>query len=165
MAHSAYPELGESAIDKLLDVLEQVRRIPMPDDPLLGPGTLNIGTIAGGRAPNVIPDSACAEVMIRLVSDPEPLRRAVSRAAEGKANAREVVCIPAVKLGSLKGFDTTVVAYTTDIPEFGGAWGKPYLLGPGSIHVAHTLDEHIPKQQLLEAVRTYQKMVRHLLTA
>ena len=165
MAHSAYPALGESAIDKLLDALERIRRIPMPEDPLLGPGSLNIGTIAGGRAPNVIADSACAEVMIRLVADPEPLRRAVSKAVEGKAIAREVLCIPAVRLGKLKGIDTTVVAYTTDIPEFGGVWGKPFLLGPGSIHVAHTLEEHVPKRQLVEAVEIYQKMVRQLLTA
>ncbi len=165
MAHSAYPELGESAINKLLDALERIRRIPMPEDPLLGPGSLNIGTIAGGRAPNVIADSACAEVMIRLVADPEPLRRAVSKAVEGKAIAREVLCIPVVRLGRLKGLDTTVVAYTTDIPEFGGAWGKPFLLGPGSIHVAHTLEEHVPKRQLVEAVEIYQKMVRQLLTA
>jgi acetylornithine deacetylase len=75
------------------------------------------------------------------------------------------MCIPVVRLGRLKGIDTTVVAYTTDIPEFGGAWGKPFLLGPGSIHVAHTLDEYVPKQQLMEAVEIYQKMVRQLLAA
>jgi acetylornithine deacetylase len=165
MAHSAYPELGESAIDKLLDALQQLRGIPMPADPLLGQGTLNIGTISGGRAPNVVADSACAEIMIRLVADPEPVRRAVARAVEGRADAREILCIPAVMLGRLKGFDTTVVAYTSDIPEFGGTWGKPFLLGPGSIHVAHTLDEYVPKRQLVEAVEIYQKMVRQLLTA
>ncbi len=75
MAHSAYPELGESAIEKLLDVLEQVRRIPLPEDPVLGRSTLNIGTISGGCAPNVIPDKARAEVMIRLVSGADPIRR------------------------------------------------------------------------------------------
>jgi acetylornithine deacetylase len=165
MAHSAYPELGESAIDKLLDVLQDVRAIPLPVDPLLGSSTVNIGTISGGRAPNVVADSAFAEVMIRLVGDPAPIRRAVARAAEGRANVREVMSIPAVRLGKLKGFDTTVVAYTTDIPEFGGAWGKPFLLGPGSIHVAHTLEEHVPKRQLAEAVEVYQRMVSQLLTA
>jgi acetylornithine deacetylase len=164
MAHSACPELGESAIDKLLDALQDVRAIPMPVDPLLGPSTLNIGTISGGRAPNVVPDSASAEVMIRLVGDPARLRAAIDKAVEGRATAREVLCIPAVRLGGLKGIDTTVVAYTTDIPEFNGAWGKPFLLGPGSIHVAHTLEEHVPKRQLVEAVEIYQKMVRQLLT-
>jgi acetylornithine deacetylase len=165
MAHSAYPELGESAIDKLLDVLQAIRGIPLPVYPVLGPGTLNIGTIAGGRAPNVVADSACAEVMFRLVDDADPLREAVASAAAGRANAREVLCIPAITLGALPGFDTTVVAYTSDIPAFGGAWGKPYLVGPGSIHVAHTLEEHVTKRQLVEAVEIYKSMVRQLLTA
>jgi acetylornithine deacetylase len=165
MAHSACPELGESAIDKLLDALQDVRAIRLPVDPLLGSSTLNIGTITGGRAPNIVADFASAEVMIRLVGDPEPLRAAIAKAVERRATAREVLCIPPVRLGRLKGIDTTVVAYTTDIPEFGGAWGKPFLLGPGSIHVAHTLEEHVPKRQLVEAVEIYQKMVSQLLTA
>ncbi len=164
MAHSAYPELGESAIDKLLDVLQQIRSIRLPVDPLLGAGTMNIGTISGGRAPNVVPDAAAAEIMFRLVGDPEPLRQAVTKATAGRVEVREVLCIPAVRLGQLAGLDTTIVAYTSDIPEFGPGWGKPYLLGPGSIHVAHTLDEHVPKRQLVEAVRIYQNMVRQLLT-
>lgn len=163
MAHSAYPELGESAILKLLDVLEAVRRIPLPVDETLGPGTLNIGTIAGGRAPNVIPDSARAEVMIRLVNDSAAIRAAMARAAEGKAEARAVLEIPALRLGSLPGMETTVVAYTTDIPAFGGAWGRPFLIGPGSIHVAHTLEERVPKAQLEQAVAIYQNMVARLL--
>jgi len=165
MAHSAHPELGESAIEKLLDALQDLRAVPLPVDPLLGSSTLNIGTICGGRAPNIVADSASAEVMIRLVADPAPLRAAVAKALGGRAMAREVLSIPPVKLGRLKGIDTTVVAYTTDIPEFGGAWGKPFLLGPGSIHVAHTLEEHVSKRQLVEAVEIYQKMVSQLLTA
>ncbi len=165
MAHSAYPELGESAIDKLLDVLEQVRRIPLPEDPVLGRSTLNIGTISGGRAPNVIPDKARAELFLRVVSDAAPLRRAVSEAAAGRVEAIEVLSVPAVKLNSLDDLPTTVVSFTTDIPAFAGAWGKPYLIGPGSIHVAHTLDEKIPKQQLTDAVRIYRNMVERLLGA
>jgi len=163
MAHSAYPELGESAIEKLLDVLNEMRRIPLPVDRLLGPATLNIGTIAGGRAPNVVADHARAEVIIRLVDDAAPIRQAVRKAAAGRAEAREVLCIPALHLGALEGFETTVVSYTTDIPAFDGAWGRPYLLGPGSIHVAHTLEERVEKRQLVEAVGIYQKMVRRLL--
>ena len=163
MAHSAYPELGDSAIDKLLDVLQDIRAIKLPVDPLLGPGTLNIGTISGGRAPNVVPDLASAEVMIRLVAEAEPMRRAVMKAASGRADAREALCIPAVRLGGLAGIATTVVAYTSDIPAFGGVWGKPFLLGPGSIHVAHTLEEHVTKRQLVEAVQVYRRMVRQLL--
>ena len=163
MAHSAYPELGESAIDKLLDALAEIRKMPLPADPVLGPSTLNIGTIAGGRAPNVIADNALAEVMIRLVDDGNRIRQYVEKAVRGRAKAIEVITIPAVRLGALEGFETTVVAFTTDIPAFGSAWGQPFLLGPGSIHVAHTAQERVPKQQLVEAVEIYQKMVKQLL--
>jgi acetylornithine deacetylase len=163
MAHSAYPELGESAIEKLLDALERVRRIPMPVDDTLGRSTLNIGLLSGGRAPNVIPDHAQAAVMIRLVGEPGPLRSSIDAAVRGLAEAREVLCIPALRLHSLAGFETTVVSYTTDIPAFAGAWGRPYLLGPGTIHVAHSSEERIPKRQLIEAVEIYERMVRQLL--
>ncbi len=165
MAHSAYPQLGRSAIETLLDVLQDIRRIPLPQDPLLGRSTLNIGTISGGHAPNVVADSACAEILIRLVSDTEPLRKAVAEAVAGRAELKEAICIPALRLNSLDGFATTVVAYTTDIPAFGGAWGQPFLIGPGSIHLAHTPEERLPKRQLAEAVDIYQKIVRQLLGA
>jgi len=164
MAHSAYPELGESAIEKLLDVLEALRRARLPHDELLGPSTLNIGTIAGGRAPNIVPDFAKAEVMIRLVGDAEPVRELVRRAAAGRVRAEEVLAVPAVRLGALDGFETTVVAYTTDIPAFGGAWGQPFLIGPGSIHLAHTAEERVPKRELVEAVGIYKTMVKRLLS-
>jgi len=165
MAHSAYPELGDSAIEKLLDVLAQIRRIQLPVDELLGASTLNIGTLTAGRAPNVIPDFAKAELMIRLVTEPDGTREAVAAAADGKAEAKEVLCIPAVRLGSIPGVDTTIVKYTTDIPAFGGKWGQPFLVGPGTIHVAHTLEERVPKAQLLEAVQLYQRIARQLLSA
>ncbi len=165
MAHSAYPELGESAIDKLLDVLQAIRAIPLPDDPVLGRSTLNIGTISGGRAPNVIPDKAKAELFVRLISDAAPLRRAINQAAAGRVEALEVLSVPAVRLNSLDDLPTTVVSFTTDIPAFAGAWGEPFLIGPGSIHVAHTLDEKIPKRQLTEAVTVYRTMVERLLAA
>src|SRR5580692_6946853 len=163
MAHSAYPELGESAIEKLLDALEKVRRVPLPVDKILGPSTLNIGTIAGGRAPNVIPDHAQAELFIRLVDSGDATLEALKHAVHGKADIREVLTIPAVLLGSLPGFETTVVSFTTDIPALGESWGKPYLIGPGSIHVAHTTEERIPKSQILEAIQIYKRMVQQLL--
>lgn len=165
MAHSAYPELGESAIEKLLDALNKIRAIALPTDPVLGPSTLNIGTISGGRAPNVIPDSARAELFIRLVEDGDTTRQAIADAVGSLAEAREVLCLPALRLGSLPGFETSVMSYTTDIPAFGGAWGQPYLLGPGTIHVAHTSEERIPKREIIEAIQIYKKMVRHLQTA
>ncbi|HLG98834.1 MAG TPA: M20/M25/M40 family metallo-hydrolase [Bryobacteraceae bacterium] len=165
MAHSAYPELGDSAIEKLLDALEQLRRLPLPKDDVLGQSTLNIGTISGGRAPNVIPDHAAAEIFIRLVDDGNSTREAVKRAIQEKVHLTELLRTPAVHLGSLPGYDTTVVAFTTDVPWFGHAWGKPYLLGPGSIHVAHTAEERIPKQQILEAIQIYKRMVKQLLNS
>jgi acetylornithine deacetylase len=162
MAHSAYPELGDSAIHKLLDALDAIRRIPLPTDDLLGPSTLNIGTLAGGRAPNVVADEAKADIMIRLVGDSSATKSALEQAAGGLAELREVIEIPAVRLGAVDGIPTTVVAFTTDIPAFGGAWGEPFLIGPGSIHVAHTLEERVPKAQLLEAVALYQCIVKEL---
>ncbi len=163
MAHSAYPHLGESAIDKLLDALAALRQIPLLVDPKLGASTINIGTLNGGRAPNVIADHANAEVFIRLVDDGASTRDAVLRAVEGKVEAREILCIPALHLVALDGFETDVMAYTTDIPAFGGNWGRPLLFGPGSIHVAHTSEERISKKQLEEAVPLYQRMARQLL--
>lgn len=165
MAHSAYPELGESAIEKLLDVLDDIRRIPMPEDPVLGRSTLNIGTISGGRAPNVIPDLARAEIMIRLVDHGDGIRKLMADAAGGRVEVKEVLAIPAVRLGSLDDIETTVVSYTTDIPAFGSNWGQPFLIGPGSIHVAHTLDEKVSKKQLTDAVDIYAGMVKRLLAA
>ena len=162
MAHSAYPELGDSAIHKLLDALSRIRRIPLPTDPLLGPSTLNVGTLSGGRAPNVVADEAKADIMIRLVGDSTATKQALARAVEDCAELREVIEIPAVRLNALDGIETTVVAYTTDIPAFGGQWGEPFLIGPGSIHVAHTLEERVAKSELLEAVEIYQRMVKQL---
>ncbi len=162
-AHSAYPELGDSALLKLLDTIEDIRRVPLPDDAILGPSTLNIGTLKSGHAPNVIPDEAKAEIMIRLVCDPSETRAAIEKACAGRVECREVLCIPAILLESVPGIETTVVAYTTDIPAFGGAWGKPLLIGPGTIHVAHTLEERVPKKELVEAVDIYEHLVTSLL--
>lgn len=162
MAHSAYPELGESAIDKLLDVLAAIRQIELPVDPDMGDSTLNIGTLTAGRAPNVIADFARAEILIRLVCDASATRAAIETAAFGRAELKEVLMVDAVRMGTLPGFETMVAKYTTDIPAFNGAWGRPYLIGPGTIHVAHTPNEHIPKTQILEAVELYQKLFRQL---
>jgi acetylornithine deacetylase len=162
MAHSAYPELGDSAIHKLIDVLAEIRRIELPADPKLGPSTLNVGLISGGRAPNVIADEAHAELFIRLVGDSASTKAALQRAVEGRAELKFVLEIPALHLGAIDGIPTTVVAYTTDIPAFRGQWGEPFLIGPGSIHVAHTLEERVPKNQLIDAIEIYQTMVKEL---
>src|SRR3979490_42028 len=160
LAHSAYPELGHSAIHTLLDVLHDIRQIPLPQDALLGRSTLNIGTIGGGRAPNVVADHAEAEIMFRTIGDPATTGAAAER---GGAKAGEVVYTPAVQLAKVDGLPTTVVAFTTDIPSFEGTWGQPFLIGPGSIHVAHTSEERIPKKELSEAVDIYARMATQLL--
>ena len=161
-AHSAYPELGQSAIETLLDVLQAIRAIKLPVDELLGRSTLNIGTIKGGRAPNVIADHAQAEIMFRLVGSAAPIREALEQVLGGRAEGREQYTTPAQRLEPFPGLPTTVVSFTTDIPSFGAAWGKPFLIGPGSIHAAHTAEEHIPKQQLLQAVEIYAEMATKL---
>jgi acetylornithine deacetylase len=163
MAHSAYPEFGESAIEKLLDALEEVRRMPLPEDPVLGKTTVNIGTISGGRAPNIIPDAAKAEIAVRLVSDARTVDAALRAAVGDRAEVKEILALPAMHFGAMDGFLTSVVAFTTDIPVLSPAWGEPFLFGPGSIHVAHTLEEKISKRELLAAVDTYAQMTRTLL--
>ncbi len=162
MAHSAYPELGESAIEKLLDALDAIRRVPLPQDPLLGRCTMNIGTISGGRAPNVIPDLAKAEILVRLVGDPALIRERFARAVGARAELKEVLCIAPIRFRAVDGLPTTVVSFTTDVPVFGKSWGEPLLLGPGSIQVAHTENERIAKRELSEAVDMYADVVRRL---
>lgn len=164
MAHSAYPELGESAIEKLLDALDNIRKLELPVHPMAGRSTLNIGLIEGGRAPNVIPDRATANLLIRLVGPTEELRRQITAAVAGKAEANFILEIPFMELSTVPGIETMVAAFTTDIPALPN-WGKPVLIGPGSIHVAHTDGEYIEKQQLLDAVELYAKIARHLLNS
>lgn len=163
LAHSAYPELGHSAIEDLLDVLRDVRAIALPEDSLLGRSTLNVGTITGGRAPNVVADHASAEIMFRTVGEPHAIRDGVRAAAAGRVDVREVLHTAAMRLTAFDSLPTTIVAFATDIPTFGGAWGKPFLIGPGSIHVAHTAEERIPKKQLADAVEIYARMTSQLL--
>lgn len=163
LAHSAYPELGDSAIEKLLDTLAAIRALPLRSDALLGRETLNIGTISGGRAPNVIADKASAEILFRIVTDPEALRAAICKSLPPGVEAREILCHLPVRLSSFDGLPSAVAAFTTDIPAFDGKWGQPFLIGPGSIHVAHTLDERISKREMQEATKIYARMARQLL--
>ena len=162
MAHSAYPELGESAIEKLLTALDRLRAMELPNNPEVGPCTLNIGLIEGGRAPNVIPDFAKAQLLYRLVGPAEDLRRQITETVAGLAQAEFVLEIPFMKLQTVPEIPTMVAAFTTDIPSL-SQWGTPVLLGPGSIHVAHTEREFISKKQLHEAVDLYCTIARQLL--
>lgn len=161
MAHSAYPELGESAIDKLLLALTRLRAMPLPSDPQVGPCTLNIGMIEGGRAPNVIPDFARAHLLYRLIAPADELRRHILAAVGDLAEANFILEIPFMRLRTLDGLPTMIAAFTTDIPAL-SRWGQPLLVGPGSIHVAHTEREHIEKSQLTAAVDLYCTIARRL---
>ena len=162
MAHSAYPELGESAIEKLLTALERLRAIELPHNPEVGPCTLNIGIIEGGRAINVIPDQARAELFYRLVGPSEALRAQIVQQVEGLAEAEFAPETLFMKLRTVPGIETMVARFTTDIPWLSN-WGTPVLIGPGSIHVAHTEREFISKKQLHEAVDLYCSIARKLL--
>lgn len=162
MAHSAYPELGESAIEKLLAALERLRAMELPMNPEVGSCTVNIGIIEGGRAPNVIADHARAHLLYRLVGPSEALRRQITATVAGLAEAEFVLEIPFVKLRTVPGIDSMVAKFTTDIPWL-SQWGTPVLIGPGSIHVAHTEREFISKKQLHEAVDLYCAIARQLL--
>jgi acetylornithine deacetylase/succinyl-diaminopimelate desuccinylase-like protein len=161
MAHSAYPELGESAIDKLLEALNRLRAMNLPSDAELGPCTVNIGVIEGGRAPNVIPDYARAQLAYRLVGPAEPMRKQIEQAVSPFAKAEFVLEIPFVRLRTLDGIPTMVAAFTTDIPWLSN-WGEPLLIGPGSIHLAHTEGEYVEKKELTNAVDLYCSIARQL---
>lgn len=161
MAHSAYPELGESAIDKLIPALARLRQMPLLSDPQVGPSTLNIGLIEGGRAPNVIPDYAHADLLYRLIGPTENLRNEIVRAAGTDVEVTFPLELPFLRLKTVDGLPTMIAAFTTDIPKLTN-WGEPLLLGPGSIHVAHTEGEYLEKRQLHEAIDLYSRIAKQL---
>ncbi len=161
-AHSSFPELGESAIDKLIDTLTLLRTIELPSDPVLGTTHYTIGLIAGGVAPNVISPSAEAEVMFRTVTDGSVVRLAI-RAIEERVTVEHILEVPPVTMTTVPGFDQAVFPYTTDIP-FLHHWGQPLLFGPGSIHLAHTADEFVEIADLDAAVEGYMRIARALLS-
>lgn len=161
-AHSAYPEMGESAIEKLLDVLADVRKIEFPNDEFFGETTCNIGLIGGGLKTNVIAPNAEAGLHIRLTTDDKPILEILEKAIDGRGRIEiSSVALP-VKLLKVEGFNQKVVRFTTDIPHLSN-WGTPLLLGAGSILVAHTSGEFVPKRELTEAVELYVNLVKKLL--
>jgi acetylornithine deacetylase len=162
MAHSAYPELGDSAVHKMVVLLDRLLKTDWPVDPDAGDTTLNIGQISGGYAPNVIADKAEAQVLIRLVTDSAPVREKILAAAEGLAEVTFTLDLAFVRLKAVEGLPTMVAKFATDIPELTN-WGAPVLLGPGSIHTAHTPDEQISKKELVEAVSLYVEVAKQLL--
>ncbi|MDE1175370.1 MAG: M20/M25/M40 family metallo-hydrolase [Edaphobacter sp.] len=154
MAHSAYPELGESAIDKLIEALHDLLAMPLPVEPEIGPSTMNIGLLEGGRAPNVIADKAEAHLLIRLVSPADETKANIVKVVGDRADVSFSLELPYVRMRKVGNLPTMVAKFTTDIPSLTN-WGEPFLLGPGSIHVAHTPNEKIAKKELLEAVDLY----------
>ena len=163
-AHSAYPELGVSAIEPMLALLPTIHSLQLPRDEALGETTVNIGTIHGGTEANIIPALCECELMFRLVSDVDPIRSAIVKWAEGKAELEWGSHIPTQRFHVIEGFEVAPVAYTSDIPLL-GRWGTPLLFGPGSIHVAHTTDEYIDVEELRSAVGAYERIARAVLAS
>ncbi len=161
-AHSAYPHLGQSAIEPMLALLPTLKDVSWPSDPGLGDTTVNIGTIRGGTEANIIPGSCEVELMFRLVGPVDEVRAQLEAWVAGRAELTYGSHIPAQRFHTIAGFETSPVAYTSDIPLL-DRWGTPLLFGPGSIHVAHTPDEFIDIGELRAAVEGYQRLVRALL--
>jgi acetylornithine deacetylase len=164
MAHSAYPHLGESAIEKLVEALHRLLKMPLPENPEIGPTTFNIGSIEGGRAPNVIPDFARAQLLYRLVGPTGELRKSIQATVAALAEPEFSLEIPYVKLRTVEGVPEMIAAFTTDIPALTN-WGEPVLLGPGSIHVAHTDGEFLAKRDLNDAIDLYVSVAEKLLAS
>ena len=161
MAHSAYPELGESAINKLVEALHDVLAMPLPSEPEIGPSTLNIGLISGGYAPNVISDKAEAHILIRLVGPSDETKKSIIATVGDRTDVAFSLDLPFVRMRRVGDLPTMIASFATDIPALTN-WGEPLLLGPGSIHVAHTPNEKIAKRELLEAVDLYVELATSL---
>ncbi|MCA1566327.1 MAG: M20/M25/M40 family metallo-hydrolase [Acidobacteria bacterium] len=162
-AHSAYPEHGDSAIERMLDVLADVRQLAWPEDAFFGQTTCNIGTLGGGTRPNIIPAEAQAELQIRLVTGSARVKTELERAVAGRVEVEYLSVAEPVRLFAPEGFTSEVVRFTTDIPYLSN-WGTPLLLGPGSILDAHTDGERISKVELTAAVELYARLATRLLT-
>jgi acetylornithine deacetylase len=161
-AHSAYPHLGHSATRDLVKLLADLDAVGFPNEELLGETTVNIGSLAGGVADNVVAPWAEARLMIRLVTPADEIRAIVERWAAGRASLEWGPMVPPVRLGVVDGFKTSVAAFATDIPALTN-WGTPFLFGPGSIHVAHRDDEFIAIDELVAAVDAYEHIARQAL--
>lgn len=163
MAHSAYPELGDSAIAKLVEALHDVLALPLPIDEEIGATTLNVGLISGGYAPNVIADKAEAHLLVRTVGPSDEVKDSILRAVAGRADVAFSLDLSYVRMRRVGALPTMVAKFATDIPSL-TAWGEPFLLGPGSIHVAHTPEEKVSKRELLECVELYVELATSLVS-
>ncbi len=168
-AHSAYPHLGDSATQRLAHLLVELEGLRLPHDAVLGATTVNVGGLAGGVADNVIAPWAEARCMARLVTDADEVRAALDAWVAPHVEAGRVELgygsmVPPVRLATVPGFRTGVVAFATDIPAM-PSWGTPYLFGPGSIHVAHTDGEYVDVDELRAAVDAYVRIAEAALAA
>jgi acetylornithine deacetylase len=163
-AHSAYPHLGVSAIEPMLDLLPTLRTLHLPRDPDLGDTTVNIGVIRGGSEANIIPALVEVELMFRLVGPVEPVKRMIEQWVGNRAVIEYGSHIPTQRFHTVPGFESAAMAYTSDIPLL-SRWGTPLLFGPGSIHVAHTPDEHIAVDELRQSVESYKRIISQLLSS
>jgi acetylornithine deacetylase len=156
-AHSAYPHLGDSAITRLVSLLTEIDGLELPSDPVLGETTINIGSISGGVADNVIAPQAEARLMARLVSSADEVYAILEKWVSGRATITRGISVPPVRLGTVDDFPTSVAAYATDLPALTN-WGTPYLFGPGSVHVAHTDQEFVSLAELESATQAYVRL-------
>jgi acetylornithine deacetylase len=163
-AHSAYPELGAPALTPMRALLSTLEELELPTDPVLGRTTINVGTLNAGREANIVPDAAVAQLMVRLVGDPAPVRAILGRWSVGRADLEFAPHVPAQHFASLPGFECAPVSFTSDIPLL-DRWGTPLLFGPGSITVAHTPHEFIDVEELRGSVDSYVQIVRTLLAS
>jgi acetylornithine deacetylase len=161
-AHSGYPHLGDSAIDKLLDVLGKVRVMDFEDDPAWGKTLVNIGKIEGGLAHNVVPDSAGAVVSLRIGANWPRVVEKLKALSSGGVAVEILSCAEPQALFTLPGYELAVLPYGTDIPHL-ARFGRKLLLGPGSGETAHTVDDRVDKRQLAAAVGIYKKLAGELL--
>jgi acetylornithine deacetylase len=161
-AHSGYPDAGISAIHPMVEVLRDCIKADWGSDPVLGSGTCNVGVIEGGAKANILAPNALASLMLRTVEDPEASTARLDRVVGGRAEIEILGGAAPQMMHVVDGFPQTVVSFGSDVPYL-GALGKPLLVGPGSILDAHTADEKILKQDLLDGVDLYHRLTRRLL--
>jgi acetylornithine deacetylase len=155
--------MGESAIEKLLDILSDIRKIEFPNEDFFGETTCNIGLLGGGLKTNIIAPNAEAGLHIRLTTGDNLILELLEKTIDRRGEIEIMSVAQPVKLLTVEGFRQKVVRFTTDIPHLSN-WGAPLLLGAGSILVAHTKDEFVLKKDLTEAVRLYVNLAKKLLS-
>ncbi len=162
-AHSGYPEMGSSAIETLLSVLNDILAEDWGSDSQLGTATVNIGVIEGGVAPNVIPDKAGAEVFFRIVDPAENVYTRLRKIAGRRIELEIVTKSNPQLLHVVDGMKTTIAGFGSDV-QYLRRLGTPLMLGPGSIIDAHTGREKISREEMDEAVELYKLLYHKLLT-